>query len=106
MGFGQFVRNALFAPVGMRLPHGYDLLFERLLGAVRLFGCGTGELLQRGIAAGVEAGFPVIEGAAANMGGATGQRDIATRLPGFEEQPTLLGRRQRKMDVFGHAVRS
>ncbi len=106
MGFGQFVGNAHFAPVRMLVPKGNDLLFERRIGSVRLFGCGTGELMERSIAAGVEAGFPVIEGAAADMGSATGQRDVATRLPGLEEEPALRGRRERKMDAFGHGAAS
>jgi hypothetical protein len=106
MGFGQFVGNALFAPLGVLLPHGNDLLFDAGIGAVGLLGGRTGEVLQRGVAARLEARFPIIEGPATNMSGPTGQRDVASRLPGLEEEPALRGRRERKMDAFGHGAAS
>jgi hypothetical protein len=106
VGFGELIGEALLAPSGMLLPQRDDLLFDRGIGTVRLFGRHTGELMERGIAARIEARFPIVEGSAPDMGGTTGQGDVATRLSGLEQQPALLSRGERKMDAFGHAGRS
>jgi len=63
----------------MLLPQRDDLLFDRGIGAARPLGRHRGELLQRSVAALLEAPFPIVDGPATNMGGATGQGDIATR---------------------------
>jgi hypothetical protein len=103
IGFGQFVGQALLAPVGMLLAECDHLLFDDSRSAPGALGCSAGKLLQGRIAALLEAGFPDIEGTAPDVGGTTGEIDIAGRFPRLEQQAPLLGRGQGKMDVFARS---
>ena len=50
----------------------------------------------------VEARLPIIQRAAADVGRAAGKQHIAGGLPGFKQEPPLLGRRERKVNALGH----
>jgi hypothetical protein len=57
----------------------------------------AGELLQTCIARSEEARLPLREGAPSDVGDRTGVRDVAGRLPGFEQEPALGRRGEREI---------
>ena len=102
VGFGEFVGDALFAPGGMRLAQRDDLLLDRCWCPAGRFGGTTGKMLQGGISASDKARLPDIEGPPPHVGRATCQGDVARRFPCLEQEPPLLRRCERKMDMLVH----
>ncbi len=105
MDFGEFIGNAVLAPVGMVAPPGNHLLLNGRIEPPCALGRPRGKRFERRIATGGKARLPIIEGRAADMGGAAGEVDIAGRFPSLKQQPALLRRSHRKMDaLLSHQV--
>jgi len=100
MGFGEFIGNPVLAPVRMVAPQGNHLLLDGFIKPAGALGRPTGKRFERRIASGSKARLPILEGRAADMGGAASELDIATGFPGLKQQPALLRRSHRKMDAL------
>lgn len=98
--FSDLVSDAPLAPTWVLLSHSGHALRDDRIGAVRFLGRGARKIQEPGIAFCCKARLPIIKRLPTDMRDLARICNIIGRLPGFEQEATLVGSGARKVRSF------